>query len=67
MLTAFAFICAAAASDCEREALARVIVGQGMTPIGCLSDGQAGAAANAALVIRPGERIVIACRRATAP
>jgi hypothetical protein len=63
VLIAWAFLCAVTASDCEREALARAIVGQGSTPIGCLMDGNAGAANNAALTPDAEHRLVIACRR----
>ena len=64
MLTAFAFLCSISAADCEREAVARAIVGQGATPMGCLLDGQAGAAANIALAPGDDFKLVIACRRA---
>ena len=67
MLIAIAFLCAASASDCEREAVARAVVGQGPTPIGCLIDGAAGAAANAALAHGRDYRLVIACRRKAQP
>ena len=67
MLIAWAFLCAVSASDCEHEASARAIVGQGATPIGCLMDGQAGAAANEALRPGQGERVVIVCRRKVRP
>ena len=63
MLIAWAFVCSIHAADCEREATVRAIVGQGATPIGCLIDGQAGAAANAALAHGTHERVVIACQR----
>ena len=63
MLVAIAFLCAASALDCEREAVSRAVVGQGATPGGCLIDGASGAAANAALRHGDGYRIVIACRR----
>jgi len=63
MLIAIAFLCSIHATDCEREATVRAIVGQGSTPIGCLIDGQAGAAANAALAHGADERVVIVCRR----
>lgn len=63
MLIAWAFLCAVTASDCEREATVRAIVGQGATPVGCLMDGAEGAAANEALTHGEGERVVIACRR----
>ena len=62
MLIAWAFICAVSSADCERDATVRAIVGQGLTPGGCLADGQAGAAAQG-LEAGDGERIVIACRR----
>ena len=61
MLIAWAFICALTATDCEREATSRIIVGQGATPAGCLLDGQQGAAAFG-LTAGEGERVVIACR-----
>ena len=64
MLTAWAFLCAVTAADCEREAVVRAIVGQGLTPIACLVDGQSGAAANEALAPDAGHRVVIACRAA---
>jgi len=67
MLIAIAFLCAASAADCEREAIARAVVGQGTTPWGCLFDGAAGAAANAALGHGPDYRLVIACRRKARP
>jgi hypothetical protein len=67
MLIAFAFLCSIHAADCEREASVRAIVGQGVTPTGCLMDGAAGAAANGALAHGPGERVVIACRRKGIP
>lgn len=63
MLVAWAFLCAISASNCEHSASIRAIVGQGSTPIGCLMDGQAGAANNDALRPGDGEKIVIACRR----
>jgi hypothetical protein len=63
MLIAIAFLCAANAGDCEREALVRAVVGEGATPIGCLIDGEAGAAGNIALAHGDDYRIVIACRR----
>lgn len=63
MLTAFAFLCLTTSADCEREATARAIVGEGLTPPGCLMDGYAGAAANAALSPEDGYRLVIVCRR----
>ena len=63
MLVAIAFLCAASAADCEREAVARAIVGEGATPIGCLIDGEAGASANSALTLGEDYRIVIVCRR----
>jgi hypothetical protein len=63
MLIAIAFLCAANAVNCEREAVARAIVGQGATPIGCLIDGEAGAAGNIALAHGEDYRVVIACRR----
>lgn len=66
MLVAFAFLCLTTAADCEREALARAVVGQGLTPNGCLMDGMAGAAANEALAHSDGYRLVIACRRKAA-
>lgn len=62
VLVAYAFLCLASASDCEREAIIKAVVGQGVTPIACLVDGQAGAA-NMALAAGDGERVVIACRR----
>ena len=65
MLVAIAFLCGVAASDCERDAIARAIVGQGSTAAGCLIDGAAGAAGNEALSHGPGYRTVIACRRKT--
>jgi hypothetical protein len=67
MLVAIAIVCAAQALDCERDAVTRAVVGQGITPIACLIDGEAGAAANAALAPSDGLRIVIACRRRIAP
>lgn len=63
MLTAWAFLCSITAADCEREAVVRAVVGQGVTPIGCLADGQAGAAANEAFAPDAEHRVVIACRR----
>lgn len=66
MLVAFAFLCLTTAADCEREAVARAVVGQGLTPNGCLMDGMAGAAANEALAHTGDYRLVIACRRKTA-
>jgi hypothetical protein len=60
MLVAIAFLCLVTAEDCERDAVARAVVGQGTTPIGCLMDGQAGAAANVALEPSNGPRLVIA-------
>lgn len=67
MLTAWAFLCAISASDCEHSASIRAIVGQGLTPIGCLMDGEMGAANNDALRPGEGERVVIACRHRRAP
>ena len=67
MLVAIAFLCAVSASDCEREAIARAVVGQGPTPTGCLIDGAAGAAANSALAHDSDYRLVIACRRKAPP
>ena len=66
MLIAWAFLCAITASDCEREASIRAIVGQGVTPVGCLADGQSGAAAQG-IEAGDGERVVIACRRKAHP
>jgi len=63
MLIAWAFLCSIHATDCEREATVRAIVGQGAMPIGCLMDGQAGAAGNEALAHGTHERVVIRCRR----
>jgi len=63
MLIALAFLCAVDAADCERQAVARAIVGQGLTPAACLMDGAAGAAANAALAPGSEFRLEIACRR----
>ncbi|HLW90543.1 MAG TPA: hypothetical protein VKS78_04485, partial [Roseiarcus sp.] len=63
MLIAIAFLCVANAADCERDAVVRAVVGQGVTPAGCLIDGEAGAAANGALAHGADYRIVIACRR----
>jgi hypothetical protein len=63
MLIAIAFLCAANAVDCEREAAVRAVVGQGATPAGCLLNGAAGAAANSALAPGRDFRVVIACRR----
>jgi hypothetical protein len=63
MLVAIAFLCLSKASDCEREAVARAVVGRGVTPSGCLMVGYAGAAANAALAPGDGYRLVVTCRR----
>jgi hypothetical protein len=70
MLTAFAFLCAISATDaadCERQAVARAVVGQGETPSGCLMDGYAGAAANEALATDADHKLVVACRRRKPP
>ena len=61
MLIAWTFICAITATDCEREATSRAIVGQGITPAACLMDGAAGAAAFG--LGGEGEHLVISCRR----
>ena len=63
MLIAIAFLCSIHATDCEREATVRAIVGQGATPVGCLIDGWQGVAANRALDHGPAETIIMACRR----
>jgi hypothetical protein len=63
MLIAIAFLCLSSATDCEREAVVRAIVGEGATPSGCLMDGAAGAAANVELAPGDGYRLIIACRR----
>jgi hypothetical protein len=66
MLVAIAFLCLTTANDCEREAVVRAVVGQGLTPTGCLMDGAAGVAANPTLAAEDGYRVVIACRRRSA-
>ena len=63
MLVAIAFLCLSTSIDCKHEAITRAVVGQGSTPIGCLMDGQAGAAANAALAHGDNYRLVIVCQR----
>ena len=63
MLTAIAFLCGLNASDCEKDALARAVVGRGATPTACLMDGQMGAAANIALEPDATHRLLIVCRR----
>jgi hypothetical protein len=63
VLIAIAFLCLSNAVDCPAEAVARAVVGQGVTPNGCLMDGLAGAAANAALAHGDDYRLVIVCRR----
>jgi hypothetical protein len=63
MLIAIAFLCSMSAGDCERDATARAVVGEGVTPSGCLMDGFAGAAANAALTPDMNHRLIIRCVR----
>ena len=61
MLIAVAFFCLTTAQDCEREAVVRAIVGQGATPMGCLVDGQQGAAASGLFDAREGYTLHIRC------
>ena len=65
-MIAVAFLCGIHAADCEKEAVARAIVGRGATPNGCFMDGMMGAAANVALEPDADHRLVILCRRSDA-
>ena len=61
MLIAVAFFCLVTAQDCEREAVVRATVGQGTTPMGCLLEGQQGAAASGLFEAREGYTLRIRC------
>ena len=66
MLTAYAFLCAVTAADCEHEAKFKMKIGEGNTPFACFQDGFAGAA-RALVTPEEGQRLVVKCERTRPP